>query len=88
MVKISEFQIKEVVSISDGKILGSISDLVINVANGTIEAIVVSNGGKVLGFFGKEEDVIIPWRKIRKIGADVILVDQSAGLLTTIENKQ
>ncbi|WP_419883765.1 YlmC/YmxH family sporulation protein [Peribacillus sp. B-H-3] len=75
MVRISDFQIKDIVNISDGKKLGNMSDLEINVDTGAIEAIIVSNAGKLMGLFGKEQDLIIPWRKIKKIGADVILVD-------------
>ncbi len=74
MVKISEFQIKDVVNVADGKKLGNISDIEINLSNGKIEAIIVSGNGRVLGFFGKEEEIIISWRNILKIGEDVILV--------------
>ncbi|PLT34290.1 YlmC/YmxH family sporulation protein [Bacillus sp. V5-8f] len=75
MVKISEFQVKDIVNIADGKKLGNLSDLDINITTGVIEAIIVSGSGKLMGLFGREEDIIIPWRKIKKIGADVILVD-------------
>ncbi|MEH7177259.1 YlmC/YmxH family sporulation protein [Neobacillus vireti] len=74
MVKISEFQIKDVVNVSDGKKLGNIGDIEINLTTGKIEAVIVSGNGKVLGFFGREEDIIIPWKNIIKIGQDVILV--------------
>ena len=74
MVKISEFQIKDVVNVSDGKKLGNIGDIEINLTTGKIEAVVVSGNGKVLGFFGREEDIVIPWKNIIKIGQDVILV--------------
>lgn len=74
MVKISEFQIKDVVNVADGKKLGNISDIEINLSNGKIEAIIVSGNGRMLGFFGKEEEIIISWRNILKIGEDVILV--------------
>ncbi|SDM03561.1 YlmC/YmxH family sporulation protein [Bacillus sp. OK048] len=74
MVKISEFQIKDVVNVSDGKKLGNIGDIEINLTTGKIEAVIVTGNGKVLGFFGREEDIIIPWKNIIKIGQDVILV--------------
>jgi YlmC/YmxH family sporulation protein len=74
MVKISEFQIKDVVNVSDGKRLGNIGDIEINLTTGKIEAVVISGSGRVLGFFGKDEDVVIPWKNIIKIGQDVILV--------------
>lgn len=74
MVKISDFQIKDVVNVSDGKKLGNIGDIEINLSTGKIEAVIVTGNGKVLGFFGREEDIVIPWKNIIKIGQDVILV--------------
>ncbi|WP_191268486.1 YlmC/YmxH family sporulation protein [Neobacillus kokaensis] len=74
MVKISDFQIKDVVNVSDGKRLGNIGDIEINLSTGKIEAVVISGNGRVLGFFGKEEEIVIPWKNIIKIGQDVILV--------------
>jgi YlmC/YmxH family sporulation protein len=74
MVKISEFQIKDVVNVSDGKKLGNIGDIEINLTTGKIEAVIVTGNGKVLGFFGRDEDIVIPWKNIIKIGQDVILV--------------
>lgn len=74
MIKISDFQIKDVVNIADGKRLGNVGDIEINLTNGKIEAVVISGSARVLGFFGKEQDVVIPWKNILKIGKDVILV--------------
>lgn len=74
MVRISDFQIKDVVNVSDGKKLGNIGDIEIDIKTGKIEAIVITGAGKILGFFGKDEDIVIPWSHILKIGEDVILV--------------
>ncbi|RWR14055.1 YlmC/YmxH family sporulation protein [Siminovitchia fortis] len=74
MVRISEFQVKDVVNISDGRKLGNISDIEINLDSGRIESIIISFAGKLLGFFGKDDEVVIPWNQIIKIGEDVILV--------------
>lgn len=74
MVKVTEFQIKDVVNVSDGKRLGNIEDIEINLTTGKIEAVVIGSTGKVLGFFGREDEVVIPWKNILKIGEDVILV--------------
>ncbi|WML49335.1 YlmC/YmxH family sporulation protein [Neobacillus sp. PS3-34] len=80
MIKISEFQIKDVVNVADGKKLGNIGDIEINLDTGTVEAVVISGNGKVLGFFGREEDIVIPWKNIIKIGEDVILVRYKASI--------
>ncbi|PLR84130.1 YlmC/YmxH family sporulation protein [Bacillus canaveralius] len=74
MIKISEFQIKDVVNITDGKRLGNIGDIEINLETGKIEAVIVSGAGKVLGLFGRDEDIVIAWKNMLKIGEDVILV--------------
>ncbi|WP_243289958.1 YlmC/YmxH family sporulation protein [Bacillus sp. FJAT-47783] len=74
MMHISEFQVKDVINVSDGKRLGNIDDIDINVTNGKIQAIIIGNQGKMLGFFGKGDEMMIPWRNIVKIGEDVILV--------------
>ncbi|WCK53067.1 YlmC/YmxH family sporulation protein [Aneurinibacillus sp. Ricciae_BoGa-3] len=76
MLKISEFQTKDVVNVMDGKKLGQITDLEINTKAGRIEGIVVpgKGNGKFLGIFGSAEEIVIPWQNIVKIGRDVILV--------------
>jgi YlmC/YmxH family sporulation protein len=71
---ISEFQTKDVVNVSDGKKMGMIGDFDINVTTGKVQAIIINGQGKMLGFFGKDEEFVIPWRNIVKIGKDVILV--------------
>lgn len=74
MVKISDFQIKDVVNVFDGKRLGNIGDIDINLNTGKIDAVVIGGSGKVLGLFGRDQQIVIPWKDIIKIGEDVILV--------------
>ncbi len=73
-MRISEFQIKDVINISDGKKLGVIEDIEININTGRIEAIIVGGASRVLGLFGKDQEFVISWKNILKIGEDVILV--------------
>jgi YlmC/YmxH family sporulation protein len=73
-VKISDFQTKDVINIVDGKKLGQVSDLELDLRQGRIDAIVVPNQGKFFGLFGSSTDIIIPWKNIVKIGMDVVLV--------------
>ena len=79
MVKISELQQKDVVSITDGKRLGQIGDLDIDLENGMIRAIIVPGQGRFLGMFGNAQDYVIPWSQIVKIGSDVVLVELRPG---------
>ncbi|QFK70903.1 YlmC/YmxH family sporulation protein [Pradoshia sp. D12] len=74
MIKISELQVKDIVNTFDGKRLGNVEDIEINLSTGKIESITVANS-KMLSFLNKEEDTVIPWYKIKMIGEDVILVE-------------
>lgn len=74
MKRVSDFRQKEVVNISDGRRLGFITDVEVNLEKGLIEAIIIPGQGKFLGFMGGEGDYVIPWSDIEKIGDDVILV--------------
>jgi YlmC/YmxH family sporulation protein len=74
-MKISDFQTKDVINIVDGKKLGQITDLELDLRQGRIDSIVVPQFTKYFGLFGGGgTEVVIPWRNIVKIGADVVLV--------------
>jgi YlmC/YmxH family sporulation protein len=75
LTKTSELREREVVNVLDGKRLGLASDLEIDAVSGRILAIVVPGPGKFLWLFGKSDDFVIPWERIKKIGVDVILVE-------------
>lgn len=65
---------KEVINICDGKRLGYINDVEINVCSGCVVAIVVLFDLRVFGF-GKCEELVIPWEKIGCFGRDTVLVN-------------
>lgn len=73
-MRISQFQMKDIINIYDGRKLGNITDFEINLPSGRIEAIIIQSGNRVLGLFGKEEEITILWKQIVKIGEDVIIV--------------
>lgn len=75
MVKISELKQREVININDGKRLGIVYDVEIDMDKGKIDAIVIPGTGRILGLFSKESDIVVSWENIKKIGTDVILVD-------------
>ncbi|MGN1386353.1 MAG: YlmC/YmxH family sporulation protein [Bacillus sp. (in: firmicutes)] len=76
-MRISEFQMKDIVSLSNGRKLGNIHDLEIDLQTGQIYAVFVANNSKWRSMFQREEEVRIPWSKITRIGADIIFVDES-----------
>ena len=74
-VRLTQLQCKEVICVSDGMRLGFISDVVVEVPQGEICAIVVPGPCRFLGLFGRSDDYVIPWCKICRIGPDIVLVD-------------
>ncbi len=75
LTKSSELRAREVVNVLDGRRLGLASDFEIDAETGMIRAIVVPGPGKILWLFGRNDDIVIPWERIKKIGVDVILVE-------------
>ena len=75
MINLSEMKEKEVINVRDGSRLGMIYDFEMDLKKGEVTAIIIPGPGKIMGIFGKNNDIIIDWRKIVKIGEDIILVD-------------
>lgn len=75
MVKISDLRMREVVNVTNGKKLGLIKDIEIDLDAGRIKSVVLPGNSRVLGFLGRNEDVVVPWHQIKKLGMDVILVE-------------
>ena len=73
--RFTDLHCKEVICICDGRRLGFVSDAVIELPEGNICAIVVPGRCRFFGLWGQQEDFVIPWNCIRKIGPDIILVD-------------
>lgn len=75
MIKASDLTEKEVVCITDGRRIGMITDLEVDLERGKINAIVIPEGRKLMGLFNKEQEYEISWNQIKMIGEDVILVE-------------
>lgn len=75
MTRFSDLRSRDVVSLADGRRVGMITDLVIDIESGRIISLVIPGPAPVLGVFGRAAEFMIPWEKIRKIGEDVILVE-------------
>ncbi|SHI62640.1 YlmC/YmxH family sporulation protein [Lutispora thermophila] len=78
MFKASELRQKEIINMSDGKRLGFVSDVEINMETGAIEAIIIPSESKLFRVIAKDNDIVIPWENIKKIGVDVILIDRNS----------
>lgn len=72
--RIVDLRCKEVININDGTRLGYVNDVEVNIMTGVIVAIVIPGPAKFFGLFGHEDDFVIPWECIARIGDDIILV--------------
>lgn len=75
MLKLSDIREKEIININNGERMGYIYDFELDMEQGRIIGIVMSSTSRVLGLFGKNEDIVINWKDIIKIGTDTILID-------------
>ncbi|HHW74053.1 MAG TPA: YlmC/YmxH family sporulation protein [Firmicutes bacterium] len=78
-MRISELREREVVNVNDGRRLGAIRDLELDLEKGTVKAIIVPAAGRIWGKLSRTQSYLIPWEKIVKIGVDTILVDHPVG---------
>ncbi len=75
--RFNELRCKEVINICDGQRLGFIYDAVVNQVTGQMLAIIVPGPCRYFGLFGREDDYVIPWECIHRIGYDIILIEVS-----------
>ena len=76
--RLSELRDREVISISDGRRLGYVSDALVDTKGGRITALIVPGPARFFGLFGREDDYVLPWGSIARVGPDIILVEGKA----------
>ncbi|MBE7063548.1 MAG: YlmC/YmxH family sporulation protein [Clostridia bacterium] len=77
-MRIYDFRQKEVINLADGARLGYVFDAEIDSETGKVNALIIPGQGKVLGLFGKDNELVIPWESIKKIGDDIVLIDTNS----------
>ncbi|WP_346912711.1 YlmC/YmxH family sporulation protein [Clostridium sp.] len=73
MFAVNSLKTMEIIDINTGTKLGYIKDFKVNCEEYKLEAIILPM--QKSGWFSKNEDIELPWERIKKIGVDVILVD-------------
>lgn len=86
MINLSEMREKEVINIRDGAKIGFIYDYEIDLEKGRVLAAIIPRQGKIMGLFGKNNDLIIDWKNIVRIGHDTVLVDIDIEKTKTLDN--
>ena len=76
MLSTDKLKNKEVINMRDGRSLGFIYDIEVNLEKGTIDGVIIPAERGLFRFFGnREDDFVIKWDRIRTIGDDVVLED-------------
>ena len=70
-----ELRFKEVIDVGSGFRLGGVCDVEFDDAAGCVTALVTPGRCRLFGLLGREEDIVVPWGCIVRIGSDIILVE-------------
>ena len=79
-LRLSELRYREVINVSTGARLGFVGDAVMDAASGQVTALIVPGRARFFGLLGREDDYILPWDCITRMGGDIILIDGSADI--------
>lgn len=71
----SELKYKEVIDLKSGARLGYVCDAEIDPVEGKIMSLIVPGPGRAGGLLGRDDDYVLPWQCLSRLGDDIILVD-------------
>lgn len=70
-----DLKYKEVIDIHSGFRLGYVCDAEYDDAQGQLISLITPGRSKFFGLLGREDDYVIPWSNIIRIGSDIVLVE-------------
>ena len=73
--RVLDLQKKEVINLSNGRRLGFVYDVEVDLEQGSVISVVVPGQNRFFRLFWKYEEFVIPFDQIKKIGDDIILVE-------------
>ena len=73
-MRLSELQRKNIINLVDGSFVGRIIDVVIN-EEGKITDLVLEKGKNKMFFINDNNEILIKFEQIKKLGNDVILIE-------------
>ena len=71
----SDLRYKEVIDVHSGFRLGYVCDAEFDDGEGRIVSLITPGKAKFFGLLGREDDYVLPWNCIVRIGSDIILVE-------------
>lgn len=71
----SDLRYKEVIDVHTGFRLGYVCDAEFDDAEGRFCSLITPGRSKLFGLLGREDDYVLPWGSIVRVGSDIILVE-------------
>ena len=71
----SELRYKEVIDVHTGFRLGYVCDVEFDDREGCVTALVTPGRPRFFGLLGREDDYVLPWKSIVRVGTDIVLVE-------------
>lgn len=75
MLTFCELRNRDVINICDGARLGRICDIEIDECSGQLLSLIIPGESKMFGLIKSDEELVVPYSAIKKLGDDVILVE-------------
>ncbi len=72
--RISDLSFREVIDLDSGRRLGRVRDALVDGDTGKIAALIVPGRLRCLGLLGREEELVLPWETLERLGEDILLV--------------
>ena len=72
--RVTDLRYKAVIDLETGQRLGYVRDAEIDPERGRVTALIIPGRLRWLGLLGREEERVIPWEHIRRLGEDIIFV--------------
>jgi len=89
MVSTQELRFKEVINVDNGKSLGFVDDISLDLETGTVEGLVITQQSRgVMSFFNRSSEIMIPWNCVRRVGEEVILVEATGRAAADCRNEE
>jgi YlmC/YmxH family sporulation protein len=70
----SELKYKEVIDVHTGFRLGYVCDMEFDDREGRIVSLITPGRPRFFGLLGREDDYVLPWDCIVRVGSDIILI--------------
>ena len=84
----SELRYKEVIDVHTGTRMGYVCDAEFDEAEGKLTSLITPGKAKLFGLLGREDDYVLPWNCIARMGTDIILVELDANQARRHRQKQ